>query len=310
MTSRIVSYRATQFTDTHKGKIEGDLLMKTVLGLFGIATVFSIGTVFSVLSMTPPEYNFARFAASIFAIFCVLTYVMWLRVTDDSLSTQIVIAVLVSIVAVVGLPVVLNWISGVEARNISAIPPAVPRNYGVISPDVKTLFSTSDSTNTYPELEIGDSGAMFSWSGQNGKPIFNFFGTELIVESIDKEIKVTAQIKDKKGQLIAELNKNEWKTASPPQAWDRNYTKDALEVIDSQGNVVLQVKALSDRIQLQGEWWDTSGNGLRFVKASDKPNTGAFVLKWHEGKAADGQRDISINRIFKYPSELHFGELR
>lgn len=54
-------------------------------------------------------------------------------------------------------------------------------------------------------------------------------------------------IRDRSGRLVAEIVNNEWKV-NPQNAWDRNYSADALEVRDPTGDIVLQVKALADRI--------------------------------------------------------------
>jgi hypothetical protein len=71
------------------------------------------------------------------------------------------------------------------------------------------------------------------------------------VELINGKAKISTRITDESGNLIAEIIRNEWKVA-PTRAWDRNYSGDALEVKDSRGYVVLQVRVLADRIQIQG----------------------------------------------------------
>jgi hypothetical protein len=75
------------------------------------------------------------------------------------------------------------------------------------------------------------------------------------VESIGGKVKVSTRIANDTGSLLIEIIRNEWLVAPPPQTWDRNYSDDALEVRDGSGRIVLQVRSLLDRIQIQGMWW-------------------------------------------------------
>jgi hypothetical protein len=127
------------------------------------------------------------------------------------------------------------------------------------------------------------------------------------IESIDGKLKVSTSITDENGRLIAELIQNEWKVAPPPGTWDRNYTEDSLEVKDASGRVVLQVRALPDRIQLQGMWWvDIGFNGVvRFIIRGNPKDGGQIVLVPRSNKDALPV----IEPMFKYPSERHLGEL-
>jgi len=150
-------------------------------------------------------------------------------------------------------------------------------------------------------LEIGDSGAIFIWAGKSGEPIFNFFNDNpLTVEKIFEKLKVSTTIRDKSGAVVAEIIRNQWRV-SPPHTFDRNYTDDALEVRGADGNVVLQVRMLPDRVQLQGEWRAADGWGVRLVKG---PGGGLMVTRPGEFE----RDDHKIKPIFKYPSDSHFGE--
>jgi hypothetical protein len=184
-------------------------------------------------------------------------------------------------------------------------PEAIPQSFGTLIPRRKLLFSENE-TGASPELEIGDSGTGFSWSGPAGKPMLELVaGSHLIIESIGGRIKVSTQLRDKRGDLVAELIRNDWKVS--PLAWDRNYSDDALEVRNSQGRVVLQVRVIPGKIQLQGEWWDEHGNGTRLVKCPDRQTgkMGGCVVQLGLIDSPDQQ----IIPMFQYPSELHFGEL-
>jgi hypothetical protein len=96
--------------------------------------------------------------------------------------------------------------------------------------------------------------------------------SQFTAEAVDGEMKVSTQIADEDGKLIAEIIRNEWKI-NPNGSWDRNYSSDALEVKDAQGNIILQVRVLMDHIQIQGMWWIDMGppNGRRRLYAMDNP---------------------------------------
>lgn len=156
-------------------------------------------------------------------------------------------------------------------------------------------------------LEIGDSGAGFVFTGPQGTPLFTFSkNSNLIIESIDGEIKVSTQILDQEGHIIAELIRNEWKVAPPPKTWDRNYTSNALEVRNADGKIIFQVRVLPDRIQIQGDWWGDQGKGIRLVKSDDPTHLGGLLIHL---PIKDTDHVPDIKPMFLYPSELHFGEL-
>jgi hypothetical protein len=155
------------------------------------------------------------------------------------------------------------------------------------------------------KIEIGDSGTTFNFTGPEGTPLLSFTkGYHLLIEVVDNELKVSTQVKDRSGALIAELVRNEWKIAPPPRTWDRNFNREALEVRDNTGAIVLQVRVLFDRVRLQGEWW-LNGRGFRLMK-----NPGP------EGGALMGFRKLNdpdekpIEPMFMYPSDTNFGKLR
>ena len=191
-------------------------------------------------------------------------------------------------------------------------PPLQPENSGKLlsakAPIVNAKKLLSATDDVVPAmLEIGDSGAKIS-SGGGPLQLFQIWPflrtSHLTIESIDDKILVTTDIRDKHGNLVAELLRNEWQVAPPPATWDRNYSSDSLEVRNAEGVVVLQVRALQDRIRLQGEWWDNTGKGLRIVKSPDSRNPGALILLM---RINDNNEEPSIKAMFKYPSSSYFG---
>lgn len=107
-----------------------------------------------------------------------------------------------------------------------------------------------------------------------------------------------------------EINDNEWRVSSA--AWEKNYTDDALEVKDSMGKIVFQLRLLKDKAQFQAEWWDEYGNGIRLVQVPDPGSSlddkrGFEIFKMTPTFHPD---EPKIQPIFKYPSKKYFGELR
>jgi hypothetical protein len=78
-------------------------------------------------------------------------------------------------------------------------------------------------------------------------PLFKFWDDDnLLLETVDGQLKVSTKLRDRKGNLITELIKNEWKVAPPPRTWDKNYSKDALEVKDDTGRSKIAARPSTD----------------------------------------------------------------
>jgi hypothetical protein len=142
-------------------------------------------------------------------------------------------------------------------------PDAVPKFSGLLTPkEHKILFS--EKTNRI-RIEMGQSG-LFLDQIKNGDLLFPFLKREqLRVELVNDSYKFSTKITDKSGELIAAITDNEWSVA-PPRSYDRNYDENALEVLNNFGDVVLQVQALPDRIQIQGVWWSDDSPWGRHVR--------------------------------------------
>jgi hypothetical protein len=146
-------------------------------------------------------------------------------------------------------------------------PPPSPHNSGILAPPHDAVLLSPDNP-TGTRLEIGKSQVIIeSVSNEIGRVLFPLLSeSQLYIERIDGKLKLSTKITDENGNLMAEIQKNEWKLSPPPNTWDRNYRDDALEVIDSKGLVVLQVRMLPSKIQLQGALggrtlvtWEESG---------------------------------------------------
>ena len=159
----------------------------------------------------------------------------------------------------------LGTLCSLEKRLLKAAIPAtqatthaaLPKNVGVLTPKNELLFSPKDfGSSRIPKLQIGRSGVfLVGPSSEFGALLFPALTeAQFKVESIEGKMKVSTRIADESGNLVAEVSRNEWQVAPPPQTWDRNYSDDALEVRDSAGRIILQVRACSDHIEIQGMW--------------------------------------------------------
>jgi hypothetical protein len=182
-----------------------------------------------------------------------------------------------------------------------------PQKYAGTLTAATTLLSASGGS-TIAQIQIGQSGTYLI----SNDAFFQFPAlkeSQLKVESINGKIYVSSQITNSNGALIAGLIRNDWKVAPPPGTWDRNYSDDALEVKNPEGRIILQVRVLPDRIQLQGVWWTTFKNKsaeLTLVQSPDPKHEGALVMV----RPIDGSQPIvPIKPMFRYPSDLHLGEL-
>ncbi len=182
-------------------------------------------------------------------------------------------------------------------------PSPVPGYSGILYPKINTELKGEQAEK---KVQIGNSGTFFVWAG-SGNELFRFTeASGLTLESINGRLLVSTLVNDDRGNPVAELIRNEWKVAPPPKTWDRNYDDNSLEVKNEAGRIVLQVRLLTDRIQLQGEWLDQNGRGIRLV-AGDDPSTGALMVTF--GPKSKPSAPPFIKPIFKYPSDRHFGEL-
>ncbi|MGC1838176.1 MAG: hypothetical protein WA674_07525 [Candidatus Acidiferrales bacterium] len=158
-----------------------------------------------------------------------------------------------------------------------------------------------------PNVEIGNSGVVFHITplqqpGQKISLIKFFYDSRLRVEYGKKGPLVSTPVRDRFGNLVVEINQNHWKMY-PPYCSDKNYTKDALEVLDSSGHVVFQIKLLSDGVQVQGEWWDDQGRGERLIAIKTADHDAEMIPLWSQNQ----RNDRLVRPMFKYPSKDFWG---
>jgi hypothetical protein len=274
-----------------------------------------ISVALGVMSMSPPEYELARWATLGAALVIVLTFYLWTLTSEEPLRNVSVVGALACTIPLIAMPITLSWINSVQRSHLALAKEeglTHPRYVGTIAPSGPNVKFSTLSTKEV-SIEIGDSGTILHWNGYSGHPQIDFHGSTITVEVIGGQVKLTTDIRDSSGEIVAELVRNDWKVAPPPKTWDRNYSANAVEVIDPHGKVVIQVAALPDRIRLQGEWHSQDGKGVRLVKYGDWPWSGVGVkpassIELLSAPFADS--GPQIEKMFVYPGDLHLGELR
>lgn len=150
---------------------------------------------------------------------------------------------------------------------------------------------------TLPIISLG--GARFLISSLDGAVLKDGNETLLTVKITDKKMLVTTVIKNKDNEIVAELKNNEWEV-NKEKYYQRNYTDEALEVIDHSGKVVLQVVRFDDTMYISGVFRCMDGGTRTFT-----PGQGGGYI---DVRPKGVEPKLSIQKIFNYPSDLHFGE--
>jgi hypothetical protein len=122
----------------------------------------------------------------------------------------------------------------------------------------------------------------------------------LAIRLIDGRLLVSTQIRDDTGGLIAEMKDNEWKHQEAPVVFDRNYTRDVLEIRDRTGKVALQVANLGSTVELSAIFH--CSNGWTYMVGRIAGEGSAMELR-HPGEPLRSE----IPSICDYPSDQHLG---
>jgi hypothetical protein len=221
------------------------------------------------------------------------------------------VAVIAGIIAVVFIVVwAASWV--LERHGASVTQPSF---VGTLA-GPRTILSAKDGI--VPALEIGNSGVRLQPKAIAGRGYGSFEAlepflrdTDFLVESVDGEIKVSIKILNRQGNVVAEIVRNEWKVAQAPTAWDRNYNRDSLEVKDNTGQIVLQVRVSGDCVKLQAKPFRRNGERAYIMQSNGirRPKDYALLMFKKPTESDDCDPNLIIQPIFRYPSELHLGEL-
>lgn len=159
-------------------------------------------------------------------------------------------------------------------------------------------------------IELGNSDAVINHVLVGEGDTFNIFGGIKGLDwfpiwfRIEKDrVYVSADIRDQTGRIVAIIKDNEWQV-NQNNIFDRNYTRNSLEVIDQKGRVVLQVVLVNDTIQVQARFYDAKGRVYTII-GDPQMRGGAISF----GPPGSVYAAIHIQPMFRYPSEEHFGEI-
>jgi hypothetical protein len=272
---------------------------------FFIASLAGAAILTALAVLLRPESPFWKFLLwGGIAVFVSCACVLVLDYCRPGAKVILLIGLGVGIATLIGFSIAFFSMPTDEVEKGTKAPVPSPSHFGVLIPNSKTLVSPSGGL--IPQIQIGQSETYFV--SRDAYLVFPALKeSQLKVESIDGKIYVSTQISGIDGNLLAELIRNEWKVAPSPGTWDRNYTRDALEVRNSQGRIVLQVRAFADKIQLQGVWWtDYQGKRAELTLVQNPNQGGALIVV----RPPNSNQPVEpIKPLFVYPSESHLGEM-
>jgi hypothetical protein len=174
------------------------------------------------------------------------------------------------------------------------------------------LRPDGDANRSDIVFQVGPNAAgQLDWTGDNNPQLAALGSYIRFDRNKQGELVVNTVIRDRDGHMLVEIVDNEWRVAS--SSWEKNYTKDALEVKDGDGRIVFQLRLLPDRAEIQAEWWNRDGRGKRIVQdkltpdALDSDKKGLALLDLTPSYHPD---EPAIKPIFRYPSKKYFGMLK
>jgi hypothetical protein len=113
---------------------------------------------------------------------------------------------------------------------------------------------------------------------------------------------VSWKLRNTKGELVAEINNNEWSHQPRPAIFDRNYTNHILEIRDgTTGKVSLQLVDLGEMVYVAGTFL-CSHSGWTFTVG---PGNGVARI---QPRPPCVESSIVIAPLCEYPSSQHLGQ--
>lgn len=187
---------------------------------------------------------------------------------------------------------------------------ATEKYVGVL--EAKSKIPTSSDQNIVPKLQIANTGTIIWLDGGDAAKFIHELLKDNNFKAVIEEgrLKVSMTIIDKDGEIVAEIARNEWKV-NPNNSFDRNYSTDSLEVKDSLGDIILQLRLVADRVQIQGRFYRSKSKLYSIEKV-----IGAEIGDEYEDDewvnihliTKDFPAKLKIRPMFKYPSDLHMGK--
>lgn len=123
----------------------------------------------------------------------------------------------------------------------------------------------------------------------------------LQVESSPRGLLVSAMLRDAGGRVIGRLERNEW-LHNAHGAFDRNFTADAVEVVDRDGTVVFQAVRSGGVVSVEGVFQCRNGTTLQLMHGAT-PAQAVFAVS-----PANLPPMLSIPPLCAYPSAQRLGD--
>lgn len=155
--------------------------------------------------------------------------------------------------------------------------------------DVGRLRSRANSQEQFPVLQLCNS--VLKYSGESGKPLFDFGGEGLYLRMDGGEAKLSMIVRDSRGIVTAMVRDNSWFVPKSAGVLDKNFSDDALEIIGPRNETILQVQVLGERVRFAGTTYRADGGG---------PFTFGPLISECDGLGAT---------LFRYPSAEFPGEI-
>ncbi|MGB8899868.1 MAG: hypothetical protein WCC90_11855 [Methylocella sp.] len=180
----------------------------------------AFGGALGVLGMNPARYKDAKilFIISVLSVWCIAV-LFGITIPAPTIVRILGTGAIGAFAAIVAVES-LRWVANVEQAA-----QRTPLNTGILSPATHLLFAP-DGQGTIPTIQIGESQVFFASDHSNPYNAIllpalreQHFKAELV----DGKIKISARIADEPGNVIVEIDRNEWKVAPYPGTWDRNY---------------------------------------------------------------------------------------
>jgi hypothetical protein len=168
--------------------------------------------------------------------------------------------------------------------------------------------STACGANPCMQFGPEKDGTTIAWAGLKDLAPMQIVGENFFLKKEHGKLLLTTRVRDSNGSIVVEINDNKW-TVNPSEdvSWDKNYSKNALEVKDRRGRIVLQIILFANVVRVQGEWWTENRNGARVLRPYpfQHPQSGPVFIIMSPLNHPD---EPHIEPIFKYPSKEHWGE--
>lgn len=209
----------------------------------------------------------------------------WFSLTKNVLRNYLwpLITVIATVLTVVGY--INNCIDKEIQRTTGEIIP--PRSQSV-QPEKAKVAIGSDNIILLPPNNV--------LLTEGGLPLVN-------IKLINDRLLVSVKLRDKDGELIAELVDNQW-DVNPYSSFDRNYTDNIIEIKNKKGEIVLQAVNLGEVIYLACLLHCKSGPIFGLIP--DDQSGRVRIVYFPPDEPLEGK----LSPLCDYPSDLNLGNCR